>query len=79
MKTTPTAAAFTTTPEALPTLLAGYGDKELDVVESWAKAVVAGRDIRITHHTPRGFVLSKTCGERVLKAVRVEQTKRCGF
>lgn len=79
MKTTQTAAAFITTPEALPTLLAGYSDEALDVVESWAKAVVAGRNIRITHNTPRGHVLSETCGQRVLKAVHAEQTKRCGF
>lgn len=76
---TPTARAFVTTPEALPELLRGYSDELLEAIEAMAQRIAGGAEIRITNHTPRGHVLSETAGQRVLKAVHDEQTRRCDF
>lgn len=79
MQTTPTAKALMSAPETLPALLTGFSETMLDDLEAWCKAIISGRNIRISHHTPRGRVLSENLGKRVLSAVRSEQTRRCGF
>lgn len=71
MKTTRIAAAFVSNPD-----LTTYTDTELEQVEAWAKAIANGHPVRITHHTPRGRVLSASHGKHVLEAVHNEQTRR---
>ena len=79
MKTTPVAAALICPMSTLPTLLKSYDDEKLEAVEAWAQAIVDGRRVRVTHHTPRGWSLSKEHGRKVLDMVRAEQTARCSI
>lgn len=79
MTVTQTAEAMMAPAEKLPALLQTFSDASLDTIEECAKMIRAGWKVRITNHTPRGFVLSSELGQRVLSAVHAEQSRRIGL
>ena len=79
MKTSPVAKAFTISHDALAAYLASCNDATLELISQWAKGISEGRGARVTNHTPRGHVIASAAGERVLSAVRIEESKRAGI